>query len=136
MECFLVEMWEDLRVKVGERDTFQSSGCFREGPSNSSIETGDTERGSEIKCCSKTLMEHTRKPGQFCCLRREMSRGSTCSSFLVSSMPGRAWPPPSSLHPSPNHKLPSQPAISLPTALERAPLSLSFLCPCSKLPSV
>lgn len=37
MECFLVEMWEDLRVKVGERDTFQSSGCFREGPSNSSI---------------------------------------------------------------------------------------------------
>lgn len=29
-ECFLFEMQEDLGVKVGERDIFQSSGCFRE----------------------------------------------------------------------------------------------------------
>lgn len=37
--------------------------------------------------------------------------------------------------PSPNHKLLSQPAISLPTALARAHLSLSFICLCPKLPS-
>lgn len=28
MECFLFEIWEDLRVKMGEREIFQSSDCF------------------------------------------------------------------------------------------------------------
>lgn len=133
MECFLFEMWEDLGVKLGERRTYSSPlTVLGKDPAIAPLRNWRDWTREWNKRLQQNHDGAYQETHQFCCLRRETSRGSS----LVSSMLGRAWPPPSSLYPSPTHKLPSQPAISLPTALAKAPLSLSFLCPCSKLPSM